>query len=134
MRIQNVFVYGRDFRFHPGSVAVRDGKFSSVDLTGRPAGENKSDGELADGGGAYLIPGLIDLHFHGAVGADVCDAREEALAAIAAYELSVGVTSICPATMTLPVSELNRILAVLADYADEVDALYASGEAAKNQE
>lgn len=134
MRIQNVFVYGRDFRFHPGSVAVRDGKFSSVDLTGRPAGENKSDGEIADGGGAYLIPGLIDLHFHGAVGADVCDAREEALAAIAAYELSVGVTSICPATMTLPVSELNRILAVLADYAEGQEERSRRPEAGKRPE
>ena len=40
----------------------------------------------------------------------------EAHEAIAQYEASVGVTAICPATMTLPVSQLEDILAVGAAY------------------
>lgn len=151
MEIRNVLVYGRDFLFHPGSVRVEGGTIRSVTLAERqggsvanesnPAHEIKKDRnhvnyEIIDGEGAYLIPGLIDLHFHGAVGADVCDASEEALAAIAEYELSVGVTSLCPATMTLPVSDLNHILANIAAYAKkqkkESDPFSRRGESAEN--
>ncbi len=71
---------------------------------------------VVDGEGAYAIPGLIDLHFHGCVGADVCDGTPEALKKIAQYEASIGVTAIAPATMTLPVEELEQILRNAAAY------------------
>ena len=48
-----------------------------------------------------MIPGLVDIHFHGCKGADMCDGTTEALDVITAYEASVGVTSVCPATMTI---------------------------------
>ena len=69
-----------------------------------------------DGEGAYAIPGLIDLHFHGCKGDDFCDGNEEAIERIAQYEASIGVTAIAPATMTLPVEELKQILSVAAKY------------------
>ena len=72
--------------------------------------------ETIDGEGCYAIPGLIDLHFHGCMGYDVCDGTKEALEAIARYEASVGVTAIAPATMTLPAAELEQILRVAAEY------------------
>ena len=79
-------------------------------------------GEVVDGGGAYAIPGLIDIHFHGCMGADVCDNDPEALRTIAEYEASIGVTTICPATMTLPSEELKKILATAASYTNEQGA------------
>ena len=72
--------------------------------------------EVLDGDGAYAIPGLIDLHFHGCKGDDFCDGNEEAIERIAQYEASIGVTAIAPATMTLPVEELKQILSVAAKY------------------
>ena len=33
---------------------------------------------VIDGKGAYAIPGLIDLHFHGCMGDDFCDGDKEA--------------------------------------------------------
>ena len=71
---------------------------------------------VLDGKGAYAIPGLIDLHFHGCVGDDFCDGDKEAIRRIAEYEVSVGVTAIAPATMTLPVAELENILKTAAAY------------------
>lgn len=38
-----------------------------------------------------MIPGLVDIHFHGCKGADMCDGTTEALDVITAYEASVGV-------------------------------------------
>ena len=34
----------------------------------------------------YAIPGLVDIHFHGAVGYDFCQASKEELLKIAEYE------------------------------------------------
>lgn len=77
-----------------------------------------------DAAGCYVIPGLIDVHFHGAVGHDFCDAEDAGIAAIAAYEASRGVTSIVPTTMTLPHSRLLEIVGAIAAHQQ------AEGEAA----
>ena len=67
------------------------------------------DGEVLDAQGCYVIPGLVDVHFHGCVGEDFSDATPEGLQRIADYELSQGVTYICPAGMTLPEDQLTAI-------------------------
>ena len=59
--------------------------------------------------GCYVIPGLTDLHFHGCVGEDFSDATPEGLQKMADYELSRGITQICPAGMTLGEDQLTRI-------------------------
>lgn len=71
---------------------------------------------ILDATGCYVIPGLLDLHFHGCVGEDFSDASPEGLAKMAAYELSQGVTYICPAGMTLPEEQLDKICRNAAQY------------------
>ena len=66
-------------------------------------------GETLDAAGCYVIPGLVDVHFHGCVGEDFSDATPEGLQRIADFELSQGVTYICPAGMTLPEDQLTAI-------------------------
>ena len=66
-------------------------------------------GEVLDAGGLVAIPGLTDVHFHGCVGHDVSDGDAEGLAAIADYQLSRGVTQICPAGMTLLEDQLVKV-------------------------
>lgn len=58
-------------------------------------------GDAVDLSGCYLIPGLTDLHFHGCRGADFSDGDAPGLQTMADYELSRGITQICPAGMTL---------------------------------
>lgn len=112
MIIKNVKVYTEDKRFEDGEIYIRDGIFTS-------APEGMEAEEMIDGEGRYAIPGLIDLHFHGCKGDDFCDGTKEAIARIAEYEASVGVTAIAPATMTLPVDELEAILKTAAEYKKE---------------
>lgn len=112
MIIKNVKVYTEDKRFEDGEIYIRDGIFTS-------APEGVEAEEVIDGEGCYAIPGLIDLHFHGCKGDDFCDGTKEAIARIAEYEASVGVTAIAPATMTLPVDELEAILKTAAEYKKE---------------
>lgn len=66
-------------------------------------------GEVLDASGCYVIPGLIDVHFHGCVGEDFSDATPDGLQRMADFELSQGVTYMCPAGMTLPEEQLTRI-------------------------
>ena len=70
---------------------------------------SSADGETLDAAGCYVIPGLVDVHFHGCVGEDFSDATPEGLQRMADYELSQGVTYICPAGMTLLEPELTAI-------------------------
>lgn len=67
------------------------------------------DGTVLDAAGCWVIPGLVDVHFHGAVGEDFSDATPEGLQKIADYELAQGVTYICPAGMTLPEDQLTAV-------------------------
>lgn len=113
MIIKNVKVYGEDKTFHDGEVYIENGLFQDA-----PSDHS----EVIDGGGAYAVPGLIDIHFHGCKGADVCDNNPEAIRTIAEYEASIGVTTICPATMTLPVDDLKEILATAAAYENKSGA------------
>lgn len=115
MIIKNVKVYTEENTFKEGSIYIEGGKFVSPSayLEGKAARkQNVEEEKVIDGEGCYAIPGLIDLHFHGCMGADFCDGTEEALKTIAEYEASVGVTAIAPATMTLPVEELEHVLSV----------------------
>ena len=112
MVIKNVKVYTENQEFVSGEVVIRDGRFAEGEAPDDPE-------EVLDGEGCYAIPGLIDLHFHGCKGYDFCDGTRESIAGIAEYEASVGVTAIAPATMTLPVNELEEILSVAADYKKE---------------
>ena len=54
--------------------------------------------EMIDAGGAYLVPGLIDIHSHGCIGMDAMDGR--GLGDMADEYLRRGVTTWYPTTMT----------------------------------
>ncbi len=104
MFYKNARIYGPDFGFHHGAFEVVDGKFGAVLPEAVPE-------DAIDLQGATVIPGLIDVHSHGAVGADFSDGDYEGLKAMAAYYASVGVTSFAPASMTLPYDVLEKAFA-----------------------
>ena len=56
-----------------------------------------------------ILPGLVDIHLHGADGSDFCDGTLRAFEDIAAYERDHGIVAFCSATMTLSEEKLSRI-------------------------
>lgn len=99
-----------------GLVFEPDGTFSQHDLfvdddhriaeTG-----DSADPVVYDASRLYVIPGLVDVHIHGAVGHDFCDNSLEGLGAMSAYLKAHGITSFCPTSMTLPATDLKQIFA-----------------------
>ena len=96
---------------------VRDGFVQrDVCIDGECIADSSSCGQAYDLSGYYVIPGLTDVHFHGAVGHDFSDGDAEGLQAMADYELSRGVTQICPAGMTLLEEQLVKVCQNAADH------------------
>lgn len=106
MRIVNGSVFDGD-GFVERDVFAAEGRFVE---------EVEGEGDVLDASGCYVIPGLVDLHFHGSAGADMSDGGLEGLHRMGAYEASRGVTAMCPATMTLPEDVLMRAAQAAAAY------------------
>lgn len=116
MIIDNVYVFTPEKTFVKGGIILKGDKIEKIY---REQDMPQFTEKVIDGEGCYAIPGLIDLHFHGCKGDDFCDGKKDAIGRIAEYEASIGVTAIAPATMTLPVEELEHILQTAAEYKKE---------------
>ena len=103
MLIKNAFVYTLRHTFEKGSILIREGRIV-------PFGTPEEGEEVLDAEGLYALPGLVDIHFHGAMGKDFCDGTEEAIQTLADFEASKGVLAICPATMTFSEEILNGVM------------------------
>lgn len=111
MRIANARVLTPQGTFEQRDIYVQDGRFVATD----------HGGVRMNAHGLMALPGLVDVHLHGAKGQDFCNGTSEAIGTIARYEAQQGVLAICPATMTFPERKL-------ADIADVAAAWVTSGE------
>ena len=109
-----------------GAKVFRDGAFAEGDLcvegdrivaSADAAAGASGSVEVVDASGLYAIPGLVDIHSHGAVGCDFCDGTHESISAITRFEASRGVTAWCGTTMTYPEEKLAGIMRCAAEHA-----------------
>jgi N-acetylglucosamine-6-phosphate deacetylase len=87
-----------------GSLLVRGGKIA------RMGGRGRSSKPGLDLKGGYLAPGFIDLHIHGAMGADTMEASETAFRTITEFHLRGGTTSLALTTVTAPEADILKVL------------------------
>ncbi len=106
MLVKGACVFTEEHIFEQKDILVENGVITGLFAPGSV----KEDGETVDAAGLFAIPGLVDLHFHGAKGYDFCDATKEAVEELAKYEASCGVLAICPATMTYGEEKIGEIL------------------------
>ncbi len=81
----------------PGEVLTSGDRIAAVALNDRL---NAKATKTIDAGGRYLSPGFIDIHTHGAGGADFMDGDLEAIYTACRSHLRHGTTSIVPTTIT----------------------------------
>ncbi len=103
MIFTNAFVFTPDQGFIEGGFVVEDGRFQTIFSGRRKGGVNLNY--------AHVIPGLVDIHTHGAVGADFSDGDLEGLTRMGKYLARNGVTSFAPTSMTLPYETLEKAFA-----------------------
>lgn len=120
MIIKNGMVFGENQKFEQRDLYIENGRIVAGE-------EQVTDTDVVDASDLYVIPGLIDIHSHGAVGCDFSDANIEGLRKILAYEMSCGVTSYCPTSMTLPKEKLLEIFASVKDIAGQEDMAEIAG-------
>jgi N-acetylglucosamine-6-phosphate deacetylase len=103
-----------------GWIAVEDRRIAAMGQ-GRPPRGAEAGAEVLAADGLVALPGFIDLHVHGAVGADVMDADPEGLARMARFLAGHGVTAWLPATMTATGPDTERALEAVRAVAGPVD-------------
>ncbi len=102
MIIQNGRVFDESGTFVEKDLYIKAGKIVA-------AKEEVTDETVVDARGLKVIPGLVDVHSHGAFGHDFSDGNVEGLRCILRYEKENGITSYCPTSMTLGLKQLQAI-------------------------
>ena len=78
-----------------GTLTADGGRFVSVGTDAAPSGAT-----IIDGAGLTALPGFLDLHIHGAGGADTMDSDPDALRTILRTHARFGTTGLLLTTMT----------------------------------
>lgn len=94
-----------------GAVLICNGKITAIDTSATIA--NRS-GWTVDCEGDWLIPGLIDIHVHGAGGFDTMDNAVDSLTGMARSLLAHGTTAFLPTTMSSQPDTLAAVLDTIA--------------------
>jgi N-acetylglucosamine-6-phosphate deacetylase len=105
--IQNAQIYTPSEILADGWLRIEEKRIAAFG-TGIPS--SSGDDLQVDAGGARLIPGMIDMHVHGAAGYDVMDGDAEHLTAIARVLAHYGVTSFLGATWTAGEEQVRSAL------------------------
>ena len=90
MKLKNAVVLDDDFTFRKHDLCFENGI-----VTGE-----SSDGLIEDCTNCLIIPGLIDIHIHGAMGFDNMDLSYEAINTISYFLAKNGVTTFLPTLIT----------------------------------
>ena len=105
----NALYVNEEFKLTKGSFLVEDGRFESFgDFLGGK-----------DMQGAYIFPGLVDIHLHGAMGYDFSSCDKQGLYEIATYQAKQGVTSFSIASLTAEREVLRKAYRMAAAFKRE---------------
>ena len=117
MVIKNAKVYTENFCFEDMDIHVENGIFV----------EKANQDVICYADDLYAIPGLIDIHLHGAKGFDFSDGEAEANKKIAEYEAMQGITTILPTTMSQNQEDMVKTFQTLGAYKNSVKAADVAG-------
>ena len=92
-------------RIEKGWLLAEDGLILDIGTGACPAADT-----VVDCGGSYLSPGFVELHSHGAAGADFMDGTAEAFEAACLMHLKHGTTTILPTGLAAATNDIIRLI------------------------
>lgn len=116
--IRDMTIYTEDGPISHGFLKIEGGKITELGVLEKDV-EFHDFTELKLPGGCTVIPGLIDVHIHGADGADVMDGTRSALEQLSKALPREGTTSFLATTMTQSMGEIERALINVGNYIEE---------------
>lgn len=115
--IKGLTIYSESLLIKNGYVLIKDGMISEVGSSDSVS-SSKDIPVVEFPASFYLIPGMIDVHIHGANGADVMDGTQESLNKMASVLPREGTTSFLATTMTQKQELIEAALHNVSDYMD----------------
>ena len=105
MKIKNLYIYSNEKRaFYHADMKIQNGRIIAIgDLV------HYGDDMDLDGEGAYVVPGLVDVHTHGIAGNDWGSANDESFKKMLSEYAKHGVTSVMSTLSSAPYE--NMLLA-----------------------
>lgn len=113
MLIRSAAIMDENFQLRHADILVKDGKIEAI-------GENLPvDGEVVEYKDCTVVPGFVDVHIHGCMGADASDGKTESVEKMAEFLVGKGVTSFCPTTMTMYKKDIEVCLKCIKECMDK---------------
>ncbi|MBU5347151.1 N-acetylglucosamine-6-phosphate deacetylase [Paenibacillus lautus] len=91
------------------TVWISNGKLKRIEPT-QELDQIESDAELIDGNGMWLIPGMIDVHIHGANGYDMMDGTEDSIQEVSRACAATGCTSFLATSVSSTIEDLMNMI------------------------
>ena len=91
--IKNANILNDKFEFEKNDLQIDNGKIIKI-------GSDLSGGEVIDANGAYVFPGLVNIHTHGAMGYDTIGCGYEGINEMSKLWAKTGTTSFMPTMVT----------------------------------
>ncbi len=109
--IKNAHIIAKDLNIPRGYLVFRENiiKYGSGEL---PRDKYEM---VIDANQAYLFPGFIDIHFHGALGIDSMDLTSEKIKKLKVYQAQTGVTSFLLSTSSASLAKIKSNLEQIRD-------------------
>lgn len=112
--IQHVKVHLPHQILPSATVWISNGKLKRIEPT-QEIETIEGDAERIDGNGMWLIPGMIDVHIHGANGYDMMDGTEDSIQEVSRACAATGCTSFLATSVSSTIEDLlNMIRSVKA--------------------
>lgn len=123
--IQHVKVHLPHQILPSATVWISNGKLKRIEPT-QEIETIEGDDERIDGNGMWLIPGMIDVHIHGANGYDMMDGTEDSIQEVSRACAATGCTSFLATSVSSTIEDLlNMIRSVKAVIGQEQGARIA---------
>lgn len=108
MILKNANVLNKDFKFQKSNITIRDGIIASL--------ESNNDEDGIDLSGKYIVPGLIDIHVHGAKGFQIGDDDKNGIPKMAKFLLEKGTTTFVPTLCVCSNEDMVRVIQDINGY------------------